>query len=189
MIVVSYKFKKECYFLRSCLVDAGKRFLFMAEWVFLPMGELCSLYNADIQGMVGEREEAKRRTKCFMFKFFLSCYKIWILFYGKKGCRTLMFRGKGGREGCLVDKESAFNAGDAWDMSSIHGWGKSPGGGHGNPAQYSCLENSMDRGAWQVTVHSWKESDTTEATEHAHREREAEKTVTEAEQKEERIYC
>ena len=100
-----------------------------------------------------------------------------------------MFRGKGGREGCLVDKESAFNAGDAWDMSSIHGWGKSPGGGHGNPAQYSCLENSMDRGAWQVTVHSWKESDTTEATEHAHREREAEKTVTEAEQKEERIYC
>ena len=48
----------------------------MAEWVFLPMGELCSLYNADIQGMVGEREEAKRRTKCFMFKFFLSCYKI-----------------------------------------------------------------------------------------------------------------
>ena len=83
-----------------------------------------------------------------------------------------MFRGKGGREGCSVGKESAFNAGDAWDMSWIHGWGKFPGGGHGNPAQYSCLENSMDRGAWQATVHSWKESDTTEATEHAHKEKE-----------------
>ena len=83
-----------------------------------------------------------------------------------------MFRGKGGREGCSVGKESAFNAGDAWDMSSIHGWGKSPGGGHGNPPQYSCLENSMDRGAWRATVHSWKESDTTEATEHAHTEKE-----------------
>ena len=74
--MVSYKFKKECYFLRSCLGDAGKRFLFMVERVFLPMGEVWSLYNADIKGMVGETEEAKRRTKCFMFKFFLSCYKI-----------------------------------------------------------------------------------------------------------------
>ena len=56
----------------------------MVERVFLPMGEVWSLYNADIQGMVGEREEAKRQKKCFMFKFFLSFYKIWILFYGKK---------------------------------------------------------------------------------------------------------
>ena len=48
----------------------------MVERVFLPMGEVWSLYNADIKGMVGETEEAKRRTKCFMFKFFLSCYKI-----------------------------------------------------------------------------------------------------------------
>ena len=36
---------------------------------------------------------------------------------------------------------------------SIPGSGKSPGGGHGNPLQYSCLENSMDRGAWQAIVH------------------------------------
>ena len=51
----------------------------------------------------------------------------------------------------LRGKESACNAGATGDM----GWipGRSPGGGHGNPLQYSCLENPMDRGAWQVTVH------------------------------------
>ena len=42
--------------------------------------------------------------------------------------------------------------------------GRSPGGGHGNLLQYSCLENPMDRGDWQSTVHVSKESDTTEAT-------------------------
>ena len=48
------------------------------------------------------------------------------------------------------DKESACNAGD---LGSIPGSGRSPGGGNGNPLQYSCLENSMDRGSWQATVH------------------------------------
>ena len=42
--------------------------------------------------------------------------------------------------------------------------GRSPGGGHGNPLQYSCLKNAMDRGAWRVTVHSVTEMDTNEAT-------------------------
>ena len=46
-------------------------------------------------------------------------------------------------------KESTCNAGD---LGSIPG-SRSPGGGHSNPLQYSCLENSMDRGAWQATVH------------------------------------
>ena len=48
------------------------------------------------------------------------------------------------------DKASACNAGD---LGSIPGLGRSPGGGHGNPLRYSCLENSMDRGAWWATVH------------------------------------
>ena len=48
-------------------------------------------------------------------------------------------------------------------MSSILGLGRSPGEENGNPVQYSCLENSMDRGAWQATVHGLaKESDMTE---------------------------
>ena len=47
-------------------------------------------------------------------------------------------------------KESACHAGD---LGLIPGLGRSPGGGHGNPLQYSCLENPMDRGAWWFTVH------------------------------------
>ena len=49
-----------------------------------------------------------------------------------------------------ADEESACNAGD---LGSIPGLGRSPAGGHGNPLQYSCLENLMDRGTWQATVH------------------------------------
>ena len=45
------------------------------------------------------------------------------------------------------------NAGDRRDMGSIPGSGRSPGEGHGNPLQYSCLENPMDRGAWGAIVH------------------------------------
>jgi len=45
------------------------------------------------------------------------------------------------------------NAGDIRDASSIPGWGRSPGGGHGSPLQYPCLEDPMDRGAWRVSVH------------------------------------
>ena len=56
----------------------------------------------------------------------------------------------GGFPHSLVGKESACNAGD---LDSISGLGKSPGEGNGNPLQYSCLENPMDRGAWQATVH------------------------------------
>ena len=61
----------------------------------------------------------------------------------------------------LVLKNVPANAGD---VGSIPGSGRSPRGGHGNPLQYSCLENSMERGAWQPTVHRVTESDTTEVT-------------------------
>ena len=54
-------------------------------------------------------------------------------------------------------KESACNAGG---QGSIPGLGRSPGGGHGNPLQYSCLENPMDRGAWRATVHGVTKSRT-----------------------------
>ena len=60
-------------------------------------------------------------------------------------------------------KNPPANAGDMRDTDSIPGWGKSPGGGHGNPTQYSRLENPVDRGAWWATWSS-KESDTTEVT-------------------------
>ena len=50
----------------------------------------------------------------------------------------------------LVVKNPPASAGDVRDMGSIPGSGRSPRAGHGNPLQYSCLENSMDRGAWRV---------------------------------------
>ena len=53
----------------------------------------------------------------------------------------------------LVVKNSPANAGDIRDMGSIPGSGRSPGEGNGNPLQYSCPENPMDRGAWRATVH------------------------------------
>ena len=57
----------------------------------------------------------------------------------------------------LDGKDSASNAGD---KGSIPGSGRSPGEGNGNPFQYSCLGNSMDRGAWKATVHKVTKSQT-----------------------------
>ena len=53
----------------------------------------------------------------------------------------------------LVVKNPPTNAGDIRNMGSIPGLGRSPGGGHGKPLQYSCLENPMDRGGWWATVY------------------------------------
>ena len=57
-------------------------------------------------------------------------------------------------------KNLPTNAGDIRDSVSIPGSGRSPGGGHGNPLQYSCLENPMDRGVWQATSHRVAQSQT-----------------------------
>ena len=58
-----------------------------------------------------------------------------------------------GSQVALVVENPAANAGDIRDMGSIPGLGRSPGRGHSNPLQYSCLENPMDKGAWWATVH------------------------------------
>ena len=59
----------------------------------------------------------------------------------------------GASQVALVVKNPPANAGDVRDVGSIPGSGRSPGEGNGNLLQYSCLENTMDRGAWQATVH------------------------------------
>ena len=89
--------------------------------------------------------------RCFLIFFLLPC----ILILGTS-------------QVALVVKNLPANAGDIRDAGSIPGSGRSLGGGHDHLLQYSCLENPMDRGAWQATVHRITESDTTEATWHTH---------------------
>ena len=64
----------------------------------------------------------------------------------------------------LVVKNPSANAGDIRDAGSIPGSGRPPGGGHGNPPQYSFLETPLDRGTWWATVYSVAELDMTEVT-------------------------
>ena len=70
-------------------------------------------------------------------------------------------------QAALVVRNPPASAGDVRDSGLIPVSGRSPGGGHGNPRQHSCLENHMDRGTWRATIHGVSESDLTEATEHA----------------------
>ena len=69
----------------------------------------------------------------------------------------------GGGSGKKRNKTPA-NAGDIRDVDSTPDSGRLPGGGHGNPLQYSCLENPMDRGAWWAMVHRVTEWNMTETT-------------------------
>ena len=69
--------------------------------------------------------------------------------------------------GGTVIKNSPASAGDARDLGSIPGSERFPGGGNGNPLQYSCLGNPMDRGAWWAAVHGVTESQT-QLSMHAH---------------------
>ena len=80
--------------------------------------------------------------------------------------RSLMLHGAArkkkstGLPGGTHGKEPPSNAGDVRDTGLTPGSARSPGGEHGNPLQYSCLENPMDRGAWQATVHRAAKSQT-----------------------------
>ena len=78
----------------------------------------------------------------------------------KTQVRSLASRalGSGASQVVLVVKNLPANAGDIRGAGSISGSGRSLGGGHGSPLQYSCLENPMDRGAWQATVHGVTQS-------------------------------
>ena len=60
----------------------------------------------------------------------------------------------------MVKVALVANAGDMRDTGSIPGSGRSPGGGHGNPLRYSCLETPVDRGAWRAAVHGVTQSRT-----------------------------
>ena len=73
---------------------------------------------------------------------------------------ALISRAERGFPSGSVVKNSPTNAGDIRDAGPIPGSGTSPGGGNGNPLQYSCLENPTDGGAWQAVVHGVAKSRT-----------------------------
>ena len=73
-----------------------------------------------------------------------NCTSLWIEFLGHRVGLASQVE--------LVVKNPPANAGVIRGSGSIPGWGRSPGGGYGNPLQYSCLENPMARGAWQATI-------------------------------------
>ena len=79
-------------------------------------------------------------------------------------CQSWEDKHSGASQVALVVKNPPANAGDVRDKGLIPGLGRSPGAGHGNPLQYSCLENPMDEGLADYSPWGHKESDTTEAT-------------------------
>ena len=83
--------------------------------------------------------------------------------YDKIITRTLSILGTRLFQVVLVVKNLLGNVGDVREAGSIPWLGRSPGGGNGNPLQYSCLDNLMDRGAQQATVHMVSEMDITES--------------------------
>ena len=83
----------------------------------------------------------------------LCFYPAWALSDSRKLMFLTKFGGFWSFQGGASDKNPSANAGDFRDPCLIPGSGRSPGAGHGNPLQYPCLENPMDRGAWRATVH------------------------------------
>ena len=75
-----------------------------------------------------------------------------LIFLSPKVCMCIYMHTYMSFPGGVSGKESACKAGDLGDVDLIPGWGRSPGGGHGSPLQYSCLEDSTQKGAWQATV-------------------------------------
>jgi len=89
----------------------------------------------------------------------MTCF-LFVRIGGRKFILVLIVRCSWALEVALVVKNLLSNTGDTGDEGFIPGLGRSPGVGNGNPLQYSCLENPMDRGAWQTIVHNVMKSRT-----------------------------
>ena len=94
--------------------------------------------------------EGERSRGSVPFEVYFLCFYYIIFYFLIKEFRKITYLGF--MDGAVV-KNLPANAGDARDMGSIPGWGRSLGIGNVNLFQYSCLENPMDREAWQATVH------------------------------------
>ena len=111
------------------------------------MPEQVSLY---VDGLHLSNEE----SHLILTKVYTYIYK------NKYNIYTYKYRQNIGLPQWLSSKESTCNTGSAGAAVSIPGFGRSPGGGHGGPLQYSCLGNPMNRGPWQATVHGVTKSRT-----------------------------
>ena len=104
--------------------------------------------------------------KCFFFQstFLVSTFNSAHIFQKNRNIfhKNVLFIGAS--QVALVVKNPPANAGGVRDVGSIPGLGRSPGGGRGDPLWYSCLDKSMDTGAWQATVHSVTQSRTQQCT-------------------------
>ena len=87
------------------------------------------------------------------FKWNSSCWKV---YFSLPKCSYI----RGFPGGSVVKNPPAKARDNTRDAGLISGWGRAPGEGNGNPFQYSCMENSLDRGAWWATVHGVKKSQT-----------------------------
>ena len=121
---------------------------------YQPTGHLLSKAQASLLMIKLKKKDKIENSK---MKETLKISLFWILPFPRAdwGC-TRKWKGLGPRVAAQVAlevKNLPANAGDIRDPGSIPGSGRSPGGGHGNPLQYCCLKNPMDRGPWWATVH------------------------------------
>ena len=125
-------------------------------WV--PWGEsrerCCKHQGSVLRRQTSWRGESLQASKCMTLALFPQDS------HGAKQQHAYILGSKGLRASqvSLVVKNPPANAGDTRDAGSILGLGRSPGGGHGNPLQCSCLENPMGRGPWWAIVHRATES-------------------------------
>ena len=89
----------------------------------------------------------------------LNCLSTWF-YYTITLELVLIVMTSRGFPGDSLGEESVCNTGNTGDGGSVPGWGRSPGGGYGNPLQYSCLENPVGRGAWWAIVYGVSKSQT-----------------------------
>ena len=133
----------------SCI--SGRFFTVWATREAHSLGRGCQILPATCFYMAVELEK--------VFAFLKRCTHITLYTYITQmdPCLSML---SSGLPQWLSGKEPTCNAGNARDTGLFPGSRRSPGGGHGNPLQYSCLENSMDRGAWWATVHRVAKSQT-----------------------------